>query len=135
MPVGGDILELQYSHPTLGSGTIYPKSNEDSTFDLGGFRSVDDANMIDGGGNMIDQMNRVRWSASLTVAMEMNTDNTLDNMVQLTESPTLATWTITHINGTVWKGTGKPVGDLSGNANNATFPLKISGSGKMQKII
>jgi hypothetical protein len=36
--VGGDILEVTYAHETLGSGTFFPKSGEDSTFDLGGFR-------------------------------------------------------------------------------------------------
>ena len=33
--VGGDIVELTFNHPTLGSGIIFPKSAEDSTFDLG----------------------------------------------------------------------------------------------------
>ena len=57
MAVGGDITEITYNHPTIGSGVFYPKAAEDNTFDTGGLRSDDDANMIDGAGNMIDKMN------------------------------------------------------------------------------
>jgi hypothetical protein len=135
MPVGGDILEITYNHPTLGSGVIYPKSAEDSTFDLGGFRSADDANMIDGGGRMIDQMNRVRWSLESTVAWDMNSSLELEKVVALAKSPVLADWTISHINGSVYSGKGKPVGDLQGNGNAATFTLKIAGSGEIKKIV
>jgi hypothetical protein len=135
MPVGGDILEITYNHPTLGSGVIYPKSAEDSTFDLGGFRSADDANMIDGGGRMIDQMNRVRWSLETTIAWDMNSSLELEKVVALAKSPVLADWTISHINGSVYSGKGKPVGDLQGNGNAATFTLKIAGSGEIKKIV
>jgi len=135
MAVGGDILELKYNHPTLGSGVIFPKSNEDSTFDLGGFRSTDEANMIDGGGNMIDQINRVRWGLETTVSWDMNLDLTLEKVVALAASPVQATWVISHINGTVYGGTGKPVGDLQGAGNHATFKFKIAGGSILKKII
>lgn len=135
MAVGGDIIEITFNHPTLGSGIIFPKSAEDSTFDPGGFTSNDDDNMIDGSGEMIDQLNRKRWSFEDTIAWDMNTREDLDKMQDLQSDPVLADWTITHINGTVWGGTGKPVGDLKGNGNAATFPLKLAGGGKMKKII
>lgn len=134
MAVGGDITEITFNHPTLGSGTIFPKSAEDSTFDLGGFRSNDDGNMIDGGGNMIDQMNRVRWSFETTVAWDANVDETLEKLVGLASSPDQADWTFTSVNGTIYGGKGKPVGDLQGNGNAATFALKISGGGTLKKI-
>lgn len=134
MAVGGDIVEVTFNHPSLGSGTIFPKSAEDSTFDLGGFRSNDDGNMIDGGGNMIDQMNRVRWSFETTVAWDANVDETLEKLVGLASSPDQADWTFTSINGTIYGGKGKPVGDLQGNGNSATFALKISGGGTLKKI-
>ena len=132
---GGDILEITFNHPTLGSGTIFPKSAEDSTFDLGGFRSNDDANMIAGNGEMIDQMNRVRWSLECTVAWDMNIDLTLEKINSLASSPELASWTISHINGSVYGGKGKPVGDIQGNGNASTFTLKISGRDKLKKLI
>jgi hypothetical protein len=135
MAVGGDIIEITWNHPTLGTGVLYPKAAEDTTFDLGGLRSADDANMIAGNGEMIDQMNRVRWSFEGTIANDMNTRNDAEKMVALAGSPVLADWTLTHINGTVWGGTGKPVGDIQPNGNAATFTLKISGSGVLKKIV
>jgi hypothetical protein len=132
--IGGDIIEITYNHPTLGSGVIYPKAAEDSTFDIGGFRSSDDANMIDGAGQMIDQMNRTRWSVETTVAWDMNTGLTLERLTQLTQSPLFADWTVTHINGTIYGGKGKPVGDLQGNGNAATFTFKLAGGGVLKKI-
>ena len=135
MAVGGDILEITFNHPTVGTGVILPKANEDSTFDLGGFRSNDDANMVAGNGEMIDQMNRVRWSLEAVIAWDMNIRGDLEKLVELAESPVEAEWTITNINGTVYGGTGKPVGDMQGNGNAATFPLKISGGNKLKKIV
>lgn len=135
MAVGGDILEMTYNHPELGSGRFNPKSNEDSTFDPGGYRSNDEANGIAGNGDMIDQMNRVRWSAEATVVWDMNGLNELDIARQLASSPVPAEYTVSLINGTVWKGNGKPVGDLQGNGNTSTFPLKLSGGGLMKKIV
>jgi len=135
MAVGGDITEITFNHPTLGTGIIFPKSSEDSTFDLGGFRSNDDANMIDGSGEMIDQLNRARPFVEVTVAWDMNTREDLEKITELNASPVLSDWTFTHVNGTVYGGTGKPVGDVQGNANAATFPLKISGGGTFKKIV
>jgi hypothetical protein len=134
MPIGGDIVEITYNHEVLGSGVIYAKAAEDSEFDLGGYRSSDDANMVDGGGNMIDQMNQVRWKFSVAVSWDMNTANELDKIVLLASSPIQADWTISHINGTVWGGKGKPVGEYTGNGNQATFPLVLSGGGKLKRI-
>lgn len=135
MAVGGDIIEITYNHPTLGSGTVYPKAAEDSTFDLGGYRSADDANMVSGNGEMIDQLNQVRWSFEGTVAWDMNTRGDLEKLTALNASPELSDWTFTHINGTVYGGKGKPVGDMQGNGNAATFTLKVSGGGGLKKIV
>lgn len=134
MATGGDIIEITVNHPTIGSAVFFPKAGEDSTFDLGGYRSSDDANMVDGSGQMIDTMNNTRWSWEGTLAWDANTREDLDKLNQLAGSPVQGDWTVSSINGTVWKGKGKPVGDLTGNGNGATLPLKISGGGKMKKI-
>jgi len=131
--IGGDILEITYNHPTLGQGVLLPKSNESFTLDLGGFRSNDDANMIDGGGQMIDQINRVRWSGEGTIAVD-ELQETQENMTALAGSPQLADWTFTHVNGTVYGGKGKPVGDIQVDKNVNTMTLKISGGGLAELI-
>jgi hypothetical protein len=133
--VGGDILEITFNHPTLGSGTWFPKAGEDSTFDPGGFRSTDDANMVDGGGRNIKQLNQVRWSFEGVIAWDANVANELEVARQLAADPVDAEWTVTHINGTVWGGTGSPVGDIQGNGNAATMNIKLSGGGRMKKIV
>ena len=131
---GGDILEISYKHPTVGAGTWFPKSSEDGTVDPGGYRAADDANMITGDGQMIDQINRVRWSFEGVVSWDMATVNELEQARLLAANPVLADWTITHINGTVWGGKGKPVGDINGNTNTAQMSIKLAGGGLLTKI-
>lgn len=125
---GGDILEITCNHPTQGTVTFYPKSNEDSTFDPGGFRGVDDANMVDGAGRLIRQMNRVRAMFEVTIAKDDNTEETMEVLAAIAASPADAVWTVTHINGSVWKINGAPVGDIQGNMNQGTMTLKVAGS-------
>lgn len=131
---GGDLLEISYKHPTLGSGTWFPKSSEDGTVDPGGYRSNDDANMITGDGQMIDQINRVRWSFDGVVAWDMAISDELDQARKLASSPLPADWTITHLNGTVWGGKGKLVGDVKSNTNTSQMSVKIAGGGLLTKI-
>jgi hypothetical protein len=130
---GGVITEITWNHPTLGTDVIYAKSSEDSTYDLGGVRSNDDANMIDGAGNAIWSQNVVRPSFEVKIAWDWDLD-TLGALVAMATSPLQATWTFTNINGIIYKLVGKPVGDIQGNANESTIQLKIQGSGVMQII-
>ncbi len=132
--IGGDFTEITFNHPTLGSGIIFPKAAEDSTLDLGGFTENDDANMVDGGGNMISQLNRKRWSFEGTVAWDITDKKTLEKINSLCDSPVQAEWTFSHISGKVYGATGKPVGDIQGNGNTGTFKLKVSGGGLMKQI-
>jgi hypothetical protein len=133
--IGGDITEITYSHPTLGSGTIYCKANEDGTLDPGGFRSNDDANAITGDGKLIDQINRVRGSyESPPIAWDMTDQDELSKLAALAASPVLSNWTINHRNGKIWGGTGKPVGDVTGNTNTALVTLKIAFEGEVRSL-
>jgi len=132
--VGGDVTEISYSHPTIGQGVFYPKAAEDNTFDPGGFKTGDDANMIDGSGQMIKQINRTRWSFEGTISGDMNSKMEMEKLNSLSGDPVDATFTISHINGAVYKGAGTVVGDANLNGNNATIKLKLAGGGKMKKI-
>ncbi len=40
--VAGDILEITYNHPVIGSGTLSCKASQDSQVDPGGYRSGHD---------------------------------------------------------------------------------------------
>lgn len=135
MSVGGDILEITFNHPSLGSGTIYPMSSEDSAYDLGGFRSEDDTGKVAGNGEMVDSITRKRWMFESPVSWDMNTREDLEKINKLAGDPVQADWTITNVNGTVYGAQGKPVGELPGNGNKATFTLKVSGGGELKKIV
>jgi hypothetical protein len=133
MAVGGDITEITVNHPSLGSKTLFPKAGEDSTYDTGGFRSNDDANSVDGGGNDIVQLTRNRWSFQVVISNDFNTNNEMEYLSSLSASPVDADWTFTNINGTVYGGKGRPVGDVQANGNNTQISLKVAGGGSLKK--
>lgn len=132
--IGGDILELVCKHPQLGEFRFEVKANETFNVDPGGYRSNDDSNAISGGGTMIDQINRVRPSMEGPVTVDPISGNEQENLPLLAASPVPGVWTLTHISGTVWKMTGKPVGDLVADTNTAQIPLKVAGSKTIEKL-
>lgn len=134
MAVSGDIIEVTCNHPTLGSFIFSPIGSEASTYSLGGFQSNDDDGMVTANGQMIDQMSNKRWSFEVPVLWDMNNNYELENAQSLQSNPTPGDWTFTHINGTVYAGTGKPVGAMSGDASAGRFTLKVSGGGKLRQI-
>lgn len=131
--VAGDITEITWNHSTLGSGVLRVKASEDNTYDLGGVRGNDDDSQVTGVGDKIRQLNTKGWNVSVTVAWDMNVNLDLEKINALAADPIEAEWTITSINGSIYGGFGSPVGDLVGNVNNATFPLKIAGGRKLEK--
>jgi hypothetical protein len=132
--IGGDITDLTFNHPTLGTGTLLCKSDEDSELDLGGYRSSDEEKGIDTGGNMIDTMTLSRWSATFSIAGDLITREELEKLTALTKDPVPAVWTISHISGAVYRGSGKPVGDIKQGMKAATIALKIAGGGSLKKV-
>lgn len=137
MPSGGDIKEITWNHPTLGSGRFLPKSGASSTYDKGGYRSDDSDDGIDAGGNMIDTMSLKRWSFEVdNIAWDMLNANRqeLESMTDLAGDLALADWTFTNINGIVYMGNGKPTGDIKGAGKDSTMSFKVSGGGIMQII-
>jgi hypothetical protein len=134
MAVGGDLLDVNWTHPTLGQGTFYFKAAEDSDLCIGGFESQDEDNNIDGSGTRIDILNRTVPYIKGTAVNDMD-NGTLEQIQLLAANPAPATYTFTWINGHVYKITGgKPVGKIENNVNAATFDLKIAGSNTAQKL-
>lgn len=131
---GGDLIEITCNHPTLGNFNFATKSNESYNLDKGGNRSNDDSNMIAGDGTFIDQINKVRWKFEGPIVVDFSTGIQEDALTDLSESAELGTWTFTHISGTIWRGKGKPVGDLSSDTNTAQIAVVIAGSGKIEKL-
>jgi len=90
---------------------------------------------IAGDGSSIRTLNRNRWSVELPIAWDMNDANEIDKLTALAEDPVESDWTFTSINGTVWGGKGSPVGEIPGNGNTVLITLKVSGGGKLEKIV
>lgn len=134
MVTGGDIIELTFNHPTIGTGVLFVKSDEDSELDLGGYRSSDEEKSIDSGGNMIDILTLSRWSLTAVIAGDLTDREDLEKLVALTSDPVAAVWTITHISGNIYKASGKPVGDVKQALKAATIQLKVAGGGKASKL-
>jgi hypothetical protein len=126
MAVHGDIKEITFNHPTVGSGTLFPKANESNTLDTGGYRTNDDANQIVSDGSLILQKNRTRAFFEAMVENDNNLREDMRKVVEITESPLLAEWTISLIGGAIYKGSGQPVGDLQTDLNTGMFTLKVA---------
>ena len=134
MAVGGDLIDVNWTHPTLGQGSFYFKAGEDSTLKIGGFTSADEDGNIDGSGTRIDQLNRMVPYIKGTAVNDMST-GTLEQIQALQSNPASGTYTFTWVNGHVYKITGgKPVGEIEANVNASTFDLKIAGSNTAQKL-
>ena len=118
MATGGDIIEVTYNHPIIGTGVFSPKAAEDSTYDLGGFKGNDDASQISGSGKNIKKLNRAKWFFEDLYTWE---DGDLERMNELGGDTLDAEWTFTHKIGTVYRGLGSPVGDIQGNGRPARY--------------
>lgn len=133
--IGGDIIEAVCTHPVLGSYRFQAKANEAFTLDKGGFRNADEANSITGSGQAIWQMNQVRWSLEGPVAVDMLSGNEVTGLAALASSTVEGIWTLTTVSGQIYKGSGKPVGDLNADSNTAQMKLKVAGSGQLEELV
>lgn len=131
---GGDVFEITYNHPNLGDGSFFIKSGEDTTFDPGGLRTEDEQGAISGNGQMIKKINRNRWSLEGPVVWDMLEQNEIETLSALAANPLDAQFTISHINGTIWRGEGTVVGDIQGSGQDVTIPVKFAGGGVLTKL-
>jgi hypothetical protein len=129
----GDVDEIVCQH-TLGEFRFSPKANEDFTVDKGGIRANDDASQVTSNGQMMSQLNRVRWSFEGPIAVDTISDNELTNLASLAAHPDLGVWTFSLLSGSIYKGKGRPVGDLQTATNAGTMTLKVAGGGQLEKI-
>lgn len=56
----------------------------------------------------------------------MNVREDAENIALLSGSPKPSVWTVSLINGSVWKGTGKPVGDVKPDTNTGQLTIKVA---------
>ena len=111
----GDIKEITYNHPTIGSGRFRPKSGEGNTYKLGGYENNDDNNSISSDGDLIMTKNRVRGTLEAVVVNSTAEGESSDADIanQLNESSVPADWTFTTQADAVYAGSGFPVGEVA----------------------
>lgn len=131
---GGDITDVTFNHPTLGSFQFATKSGESYNLDPGGIRSEDDSAGISGNGVMIDKKTRVRWSFDGPLMADFESNLEVDNFPKIAESAEQGTLTVTLITGVTWRGLGTLVGDIAFDTSTAQASIKFSGGGKMVKF-
>ena len=136
MPSGGDITEVTWNHPVLGTGRFFPKAGEDSTYNLCGYKTDYSDTQIDGSSAFINSMQQRPWSFEVVCAWDMINPNRqeLESMVAMSGSTQLANWTFTNINGITYGGNGKIVSDIQGSGKDCTISLKVMGGGILQQI-
>ncbi len=134
MATGGDIIEVNYTHPTLGENTVPAVAGEDNSYFSGGLVTNSEESKVDGAGKPIYTANRKRAFFEFLAVNDQNLGPSIEDMIKLSGDVAEATWTVTIANGTVYKCTGKPVGLDSASINNATFTLRVE-SGAFNKIV
>ncbi len=125
MAVGGDITEISDNHPELGSFVYKVQAGQDNTYDTGGYRTNDDANMITGGREAIWQINGKMGFLQANIVNDMS-QKVAERLSQLAAHPLPSTWTFSCINRVSYRGQGKPVGDISANINSTIMALKVA---------
>ena len=121
----GDILEVRYQHPTIGTNIFHAVSSQSNELDLGGRRSEDDENKVTTTGIMIDSMSFKRGSLSVLVESDNNVREDQRVLGELAADSVDATWTVTLMSGAVYVGVGKPVGEIKGDVYAGTVQMKI----------
>lgn len=133
MAVSGDIKEITFNHPTLGSGTFKPIAGEDATFDVGGRRTLDE-DVITSDGEKINKITMMPWKYESPVRWAASTGLDLEKLVALSGNPEDADWTFELMDETIYGGKGRPVGDFVGSSKDGTIPIKLSGGGGLRQI-
>ena len=133
MAVAGDIKEITFNHPTLGSGTFKPLSDEDATFDLGGLKTNDDE-AITSDGEKINKLKNTPWMFEGVVRWSSIDGLDLEKLTNLSGSTEDSDWTFELADGSIYGGTGRPVGDIQGSSKDGQISLKITGGSKLRQI-
>jgi hypothetical protein len=131
--VFGDCVEITCVH----LGTTYrfsPKANETFNIDRGGIRANDDASQVTSNGQIMRQLNRVRWMIDGPIAADSISGYEQKALNVMSASPSLGVWQFSFINGAILRGTGSPVGDVQLDSNSGQITLKVSGNGEIETI-
>jgi hypothetical protein len=135
MFIGSDFLQIGLKHTTLGSLTLYPKSGENGQIETGGLTTESDAKGITGSGEAIYKQTIGRWVVETPpIAWKRQGIDTLALVKGMSTSFEEVDCTFELVDGTIWIGKGKIVGEIKGATFDATIPMKFEGGGELTKL-
>ena len=133
MAVAGDVQEITFNHPTFGSGTFKPISGEDFTLNLGGKKTLDE-DTITSDGEKIDKITNSPWMAEGSIRWDSKTGLDLEKLYSLSGAVENTVFTFELMDGSIYGGTGRPVGDMQGSTKDGTISIKLTGGGRLRQI-
>jgi hypothetical protein len=124
---GGDLKEVRFNNPDVGSGKFSSKSGETHTLMLDYYRTDDDDTNIDSSGNLLNLKSLKPGAYEFTIVNDERNPNRqeLETLVALSGSFTDTTWSFTSVNGIAYTATGNVVGDISLDRSKATISGKV----------
>lgn len=131
--VNGDVREITIEHPTRGNFVFRAKKDEEWTVKVGGRMTTDDDTGITGDGIPIWNIQNNLWSLEGNSVWDKVERDELTELQGLSGDTVDADITIAFLDGSIWGGKGRPVGDISGT-NKGQISVKLCGGGQLVKL-
>lgn len=126
MAYHGDVTEITINNPDLGTRAFFPKAGESNSLIIGGVEIADDTSSVTSSGTPIYVGSMKLGSLSVLIENDMVDREDQVFLQALAGASSSSTFTVSIINGSVWKGQGRPVGTLEADIMNGTMPLKVN---------
>jgi hypothetical protein len=131
--VNGDVKEISIEHPTLGNFFYKVKKDDEWTIKVGGRMTTDDDTGITGDGIPIWNIQNNLWSIEGNVVWDKIVRDELTELTDLSGDVADGQITIAFLDGSIWGGKGRPVGETSGT-NKGDIAAKMAGGGRLVKL-
>jgi len=131
--IAGLFTEVFCQHSIVGNQKFDLKSGEDSETDRGSFRIVDDENNRTASGKLIIQYENKMPYIQVTCAVDGSIEDYLQDLI-VESANELPNWTLTHISGDVYVGSGVVVGDVKPNRNAGTLQFKVAFENELLRV-
>lgn len=133
--IGCELLKTEISNSVVGKVTLFHKAKETAKIDKGGLMTEDKAEGVTSAGGAMYSLSHKRWSVEPSaVAWGKTGVDTLEKLNEFNNEITDSVFTFTLVDGTVYTGTGRIVGDTIADSLDASIPFKAAGGGKLSKI-
>ena len=131
--MAGDTKELVFNHPNVGRRTYYVQADQGITFSLGGYNKERQQNGVPGSGHA--KMNAKPWMLEgLQLEIDMTNDD-LEYIQDITDSPIDCTITWDHIDGYIYEMQGSTEGEIKVDSRNQSNIPGIFAAGDVTDVV